>query len=186
MKIFINPGHMVGIDSGAVNQTLGVTEAAVVLDISNLVEKYLKQVGYEVMSLQSDNLNGESPSFKNVCATANDWGADAFVSIHCNAFNTEARGTETLCYSVDGEGGRLAKTIHNQLMPTLKTLDSTIPDRGIKEREIIYLILSEYEYKGILFNIVVDLDYEFTEFIVKDESKVDIIRMLVEDTIREI
>lgn len=56
----------------------------------------------------------------------------------------------------------------------------------IKEREIIYLILSEYEYKGILFNIVVDLDYEFTEFIVKDESKVDIIRMLVEDTIRKI
>ena len=68
MKIFINPGHMVGIDSGAVNRNLGVTEAAVVLDISNLVEKYLKQVGYEVMSLQSDNLNGESPSFKNVCA----------------------------------------------------------------------------------------------------------------------
>ena len=135
MKIFINPGHMVGIDSGAVNRNLGVTEAAIVLDISNLVEKYLKQAGYEVMSLQSDNLNGESPSFKNVCATANDWGADAFVSIHCNAFNTEARGTETLCYSVNGEGGRLAKTIHNQLMPTLKTLDSTIPDRGIKERK---------------------------------------------------
>ena len=112
-----------------------VTEAAVVLDISNLVEKYLTRAGYEVMSLQSDNLNGESPAFKNVCATANDWSADAFVSIHCNAFNTEARGTETLCYSVDGEGGRLAKTIHNQLMSTLKTLDSAIPDRGIKERK---------------------------------------------------
>ena len=40
-----------------------------------------------------------------------------------------------MCYSVDGEGGRLAKTIHNQLMPTLKTLDSAIPDRGIKERK---------------------------------------------------
>lgn len=33
MKIFINPGHMPGVDSGAVNDKYGVTEAGIVKEI---------------------------------------------------------------------------------------------------------------------------------------------------------
>lgn len=39
MKIFINPGHMPGGDSGAVNETYGVTEADIVKEIGAGVQQ---------------------------------------------------------------------------------------------------------------------------------------------------
>ena len=98
MKIFINPGHMPGVDSGAVNETYGVTEADIVKEIGAGVQQYLNRVGYDCMLVQSDNLCGESPNYTNICASANGWKADLFLSIHCNAAAEEAQGTETLVY----------------------------------------------------------------------------------------
>ena len=94
MKVFINPGHMPGVDPGAVNNELGITEADIVHDIGTRVIDYLDKAGCEVMLLQSNNLNGEAPG-ENICATANYWPADIFISLHCNAFNGNAKGTET-------------------------------------------------------------------------------------------
>lgn len=54
----------------------------------------------------------------------------------------------------------------------------------LKEQEIIYIKVSEYEYKGIEFNMVLDLDYDFTDFLVKDETKVNVIRKFVEDILK--
>ena len=104
MKIFINPGHMPGVDSGAVNKTYGVTEADIVKEIGAGVQQYLNRVGYDCMLVQSDNLCGESPNYTNICASANGWKADLFLSIHCNAAAEEAQGTETLVYSRDSKG----------------------------------------------------------------------------------
>jgi len=56
----------------------------------------------------------------------------------------------------------------------------------LKEQELIYIQVSEYEYNGIEFNMVLDLDYDFVEFLVKDETKIDIIRKLVEDMIKSL
>lgn len=56
MKVFINPGHMPGVDPGAVNPTSGLKECDVALAVGKLVEYYLKNAGCEVMRLQSDNL----------------------------------------------------------------------------------------------------------------------------------
>ena len=80
MKIFINPGHMPGVDSGAVNETYGVTEADIVKEIGAGVQQYLNRVGYDCMLVQSDNLCGESPNYTNICASANGWKADLFLS----------------------------------------------------------------------------------------------------------
>ena len=85
MKIYINPGHMPGVDSGAVNEEHGVTEAGIVKEIGAGVQQYLNRVGYDCMLVQSDNLCGESPNYTNICASANDWKADLFVYIRCNA-----------------------------------------------------------------------------------------------------
>ena len=70
MKVFLNPGHCPGVDSGAVNQTTGSQEADVALSIGKLVKGYLEAAGCEVQLLQSDNLmyDGEGPC---VCDTAN-------------------------------------------------------------------------------------------------------------------
>lgn len=82
MKIFLNPGHAPGIDSGAVNSAYGVTEAEICRDIGAKVKAYLLAAGCEVRILQSDNLAGESTG-PNVCATANAWPAD--ILLHCIA-----------------------------------------------------------------------------------------------------
>ena len=133
MKIFINPGHDVNRDSGACGNDM--READVVLDLGERVKAYLEQAGYEVILLQSDNLTGETPDLPCVCDEANASGADALLSIHCNACNGEARGIETLCFSLGGDGERLARAVQDSLVATLQGIDSTIPDRGIKVRD---------------------------------------------------
>lgn len=146
MKIFINPGHMPGVDSGAVNETYGVTEADIVKEIGAGVQQYLNRVGYDCMLVQSDNLCGESPAYTNICASANGWKADLFISIHCNAAAAEeAKGTETLVYSEDSkEATALAECIQNQIVKSLHTVD-----RGVKERPGL-AVLRETEMPAVL------------------------------------
>ena len=135
MRDFINAGHKIGVDSGAINKSLGVTEAEITLKISEQVQKYLKAIGHNVYVLQSDNLCGETPTDVNITETANDWGADLFVSIHCNAFNGTVRGVETCAYSEYSKGYKLAECIQSQLVDSLHKIDNNIPDRGIKIRK---------------------------------------------------
>jgi N-acetylmuramoyl-L-alanine amidase len=135
MKVFLNPGHAPKgyPDPGACNEELSLRECDIVFYIGGLAKRYLEIVGCEVDLLQSDNLidEGEGPS---VTARANASGADVFVSIHCNAFNQSVRGTETLYYSIDSAGARLACCIQKQLVTTLQQIDGAVPDRGIKAR----------------------------------------------------
>jgi len=134
MKIFINPGHMPNVDSGAVNEHLILRECDIALSIGNLLAHKLKITGHKVKLLQSNNLCGESPDYPNICAIANNWQADIFISLHCNAFNTKARGTETLCYNKNSNAGALAQLIQLQLINSLQNFDAALPDRGIKQR----------------------------------------------------
>lgn len=131
MKIFINPGHDQTYDCGAVNNNYGITEAAIAYEIGEKVAYYLNQVGYETQVMQSDNLYYDSPYADRpypVCQAANDWEADIFVSIHCNAANTVANGTETIVYRYGSDSTTLATYIQDQIVNSLGTTD-----RGIKE-----------------------------------------------------
>ncbi|MBR4696594.1 MAG: N-acetylmuramoyl-L-alanine amidase, partial [Selenomonadaceae bacterium] len=91
MKVFINPGHAPNgnPDPGACG--FGLRESDAAASIGSMVEERLKAAGVETYLLQSDALY-------SVPGVANDWGADLFVSIHCNAFNGVAKGTETCIY----------------------------------------------------------------------------------------
>ena len=128
-KIFINPGHdelslkgTYDYDPGAVNEDIPLYENEVAWNVGVLVKKYLEAAGCECEILQSESL-------RNIYESANDWGADYFISIHCNAFNEIAHGTETLVYPSDISGCRLAGKIQEQIIDSLETLD-----RGIKDR----------------------------------------------------
>ncbi len=130
MRVFVNPGHDLERDSGAVNPTTGLRECDVAAHIGKLVEQYLVAAGCEVQSIQSDNLNGETPGLPCVVQTANDWPADIFVSLHCNSANCVAQGTETLIYSRCTKAEDLARCIQNQIVEYLGTVD-----RGLKVRQ---------------------------------------------------
>lgn len=128
LRIFINPGHDMDLDPGACAN--GIREVDIALAIGEKVKKTMEVIGYPCQLIQSDNLNGETEGKPNVCATANNSGADIFVSIHCNsAGNSSAKGTETLVYSTGGKAELLAKCIQTQIVNSLSTAD-----RGIKER----------------------------------------------------
>ena len=141
MRVFLNPGHDTKYDSGAVhldaNGNVDLRECDVALQIGEAVKRYFEAAGCECCLMQSDNL---APSIVGrsqysdrqgltVTETANNWGADVFVSIHCNAFNGSARVTETECYSRISNGGALAQCIQDQLVSSINTID-----RGVRER----------------------------------------------------
>lgn len=133
MKIFINPGHDITLDAGAINKNLGLRECDVALKIANQLQIYLETIGYETQLMQDDDLS-------LVVFTANDYPADIFLSIHCNAFNQEVRGTETLIYQKNTLTELLANCIHQQLVNTLQKIDGDFPNRGIKERPNLYVL----------------------------------------------
>lgn len=125
MRIFINPGHDPNVDPGACGN--GLHEADVVLKIGKRVEGYLRAVGYEVKLFQYDGL-GE------ICADANAWKADLFISIHCNAATGTAKGTET--FSSGGKKStRLAECIQAQIINSLPVIN-----RGVKVGERLYVL----------------------------------------------
>jgi N-acetylmuramoyl-L-alanine amidase len=128
LKIFINPGHDMDLDPGACAND--IREVDIALAIGEKLKKTMEVIGYSCQLIQSDNLNGETEGKPNVCATANNSGADIFISIHCNsAANISAKGTETLVYSTGGKAELLAKCIQTQIVNSLNMVD-----RGIKER----------------------------------------------------
>lgn len=126
-KVFINPGHDPvsakggsGYDCGAWNPRLSLYENEVALEIANLVSKYLQEAGCGTRVFQSESLSG-------IVAASDEYDADVFVSIHCNAFNCQASGAETYSYYNSKAGGRLAACVQKQIVESLPVVD-----RGVK------------------------------------------------------
>ena len=126
MKVFINPGHDIDLDSGAVNPIHGTRECDIARDAGKMLARYLSTAGCEVRTVQSDDLG-------YVCEQSNEWGADVFVSLHCNEFNTQAKGTETLFKSFKGQ--ILANYIQSQIIRSIQTTD-----RGVKKRDDLWVL----------------------------------------------
>jgi len=131
IKVMINPGHG-GDDCGAVGN--GLIERDVALFIGQRIDSYLQAVGYDTKLFQYDGLQA-------ICDEANKWGADLFVSIHCNAFNGQAHGTET--FYVSERGKKLATAIQNQIVNSLP-----VTNRGIKTAN--YYVLNNTDMPAVL------------------------------------
>lgn len=165
MKVFINPGHMVGVDAGAVNGMHH--EAQIALNVGELVNNYLKNVGYDVMMMQSDNLCGESPAYPNVCSTANAWGADLFVSIHCNAAaNEQAKGTEVLIYNKWSRAEDLAECIQKQIVDSLGTVD-----RGVKVNQHL-AVLRETVMPAVLVEVAFISNEDDVQLLINNQDDI--------------
>lgn len=145
MKVFINPGHDLDYDSGAVSPRTGLRECEVAAHVGALVKHYLEAAGCTCKLMQSDNLAPTSTGRSRyadrqgptVTETANDWDADIFVSIHCNSAEAEeACGTETFAYALDGgEGEKLATCIQDQIVDVLNSVD-----RGVKANPELFVL----------------------------------------------
>ena len=132
MKIFIDAGHnYAGCDTGAIGN--GLREQDVTFQIAEALKPLLEGYGHEVKMSRNkitDSIGAtQAISIRERAVMANSWGADLFISIHCNAYNTLARGTETLVYSKNGSAYPFAERVQRAIVKALGTVD-----RGVKER----------------------------------------------------
>ena len=131
MRVFLNPGHAPNgnPDPGACG--CGLPECDVAKSVADLVEHYLTAAGVTVVSnMQCDDL-------WDITESANASGADIFISIHCNAFNGSACGTETCVYPGSADGNKLGACIQQQIVDSLGTAD-----RGLKARKDLWVLKS--------------------------------------------
>lgn len=126
----IDAGHG-GSDPGA--SALGIRECDIALTISEKIRFYLENIGVTIfMTRQKDvDVFGEYASLEAElqarCDISDKANADFLISVHCNAYNTEARGTETFYYANSAKGRQLAQCVQNQIIGL-----GDLVDRGIK------------------------------------------------------
>jgi len=140
MKIMIDPGHSGPCEPGACAG--GVTEAEVVLAISDQLSRLLVAAGYSVMMTRSDDcpLTG----LKWRAQLANCWRADLFLSIHANSYSEPtAHGSEVYYYPGSGRGLTLARLIQAELVGRLHTAN-----RGYMQKQ--FTVLQETKCPAVL------------------------------------
>ena len=130
MKIFVDAGHNhSGGDTGA--SGFGLKEQDISFYIAEKLAGLLRQAGHEVKMSRNaleDNIgNTVSESINGRANMANNWGADLFLSIHCNAGG--GTGTETLVYRHGSSAAGTAQKICNAVCARLD-----LKNRGVKER----------------------------------------------------
>ncbi len=116
-RVVLDPGHG-GRDTGAVGPA-GTREKDVTLDIAHRVAPVLAAQGLQVVLTRDDD---HFISLEERTARANAFGADLFVSIHCNASESHGhRGIET--YVLDTTRDAIAARVAARENAT--TLDSS-------------------------------------------------------------
>ena len=132
-RIVIDAGHG-GKDPGATGAS-GQFEKGFNLSLAQRVYQLLEQEPmFEPRLTRADD---EFVELEDRAAMANDWNADALVSIHGNTYKEQTiTGTETLYQNDDSIP--LAQSIQDHLVKTLG-----FPDRGVKEEHLKVLSLSQ-------------------------------------------
>jgi len=105
---------------GAVNEATGLSEFDFNDHLSIMIEKRVKRVLVQrvyrrTLAELPDDINSLDPDF--------------VVSLHCNAFDTKASGTEVLYYHRSKVGEKLAQILIERLVAQLH-----LPNRGIKPK----------------------------------------------------
>lgn len=108
------------LSPGAMNKAQGLTEFDFNDDLAKRIEGYVNEA---VIQRVYRRTWGELP------ADINTVDPGFIVSLHCNAFNTEASGTEVLYYHRSQNGKKIAEILHHRLVEYLK-----LKDRGIKPK----------------------------------------------------
>lgn len=100
-------------------------ESNLTREVGRLVTKYLRQLGHTVIECGCDSASSLNTSLSHRYNTANNNNVDYFISIHFNAFDGTAKGTEVLYYSSPDDK---MKAILNKICALGYT------NRGLKQR----------------------------------------------------
>lgn len=142
MKLYLDPGHG-GNDPGAQGKEL--KEKDVTLAIAKHIHSILTQ-DYENVSVKMSRTSDKTVSLTQRTDEANNWGADYFLSIHCNSFNGSAKGYEDYIHSSLSSSSKTAdyqNTIHKEVVKK-----NQLNDRGKKKAD--YHVLRESKMPALL------------------------------------
>lgn len=119
MKIFLDAGHG-GVNPGAIGVT-GLEEASTNLDIVLKLGRILESWGYDINYSRTTDIN---LSLEDRAIMANNWGADYFISVHCNSNeNPIYGGTSTFYYKENTIAEDFALVVNNALVRQLELRD---------------------------------------------------------------
>lgn len=122
IKVYIDLGHG-GHDSGAINKAHRESDRVLIVGLK--VRAKLEKTGKFEVRMSRDN--DTYRSLQQRTDDANNWGADIFISIHCNSStNKNANGVETYCLNFKYR--KLADHINNGILQCME-----LRNRGVKE-----------------------------------------------------
>lgn len=127
MKLYLDPGHG-GSDPGA--QGNGLKEKNINFDIARRIRNILTNE-YKGVHVRMSRTDDSTKSLTQRTNEANSWGADYYLSIHCNSFNGSARGYEDFIHSSLSDSSQTARyqdTIHAEVIKV-----NQLQDRGQKK-----------------------------------------------------
>ncbi|HIK05884.1 MAG TPA: N-acetylmuramoyl-L-alanine amidase [Trichormus sp. M33_DOE_039] len=111
MKYGIDIGHNCPPDTGA----RGIRfEDNLTVDVGTKVISKLQALGHEVVSCKPDRAASVRDSLSQRCNKANAARVEVFVSIHFNAFNGQANGTEV--FATSEAGRRIAQPVLDEII----------------------------------------------------------------------
>lgn len=119
MKIFLDAGHG-GVNPGAIGSN-GLEEASTNLDIVLKLGRILEAWGYDINYSRTTDI---TVSLEDRAIMANNWGADYFVSVHCNSNeNPVYNGTSTYYYKPNTIAEDFALVVNNALVRQIERKD---------------------------------------------------------------
>ncbi|MEN2767051.1 N-acetylmuramoyl-L-alanine amidase [Ornithinibacillus xuwenensis] len=127
MKLYLDPGHG-GSDSGASGN--GLLEKNINLDIALRIRNTLVN-SYENVEVLMSRTTDTTKSLQQRTDEANAWGADYFLSIHCNSFNGAAQGYEDYIHSNLSDSSLTAS--YQDILHTEVTRVNQLTNRGQKK-----------------------------------------------------
>lgn len=164
-KIMIDPGHG-GSDPGASGPS-APHEATLVLRCGTaLKNRIVNECGGTVKMTRSTDTFISLSSRK---ASSVSYDPYIFCSLHLNAFNTTAKGTETYYYHKTGNSSVLANKVQAQLIANFKTVSGFTPtNRGVKTANYTVIMGSSSVPAVLTEGLFVDNKTEWN--IIKSES----------------
>lgn len=109
-KIYFSPSDQTRNTYAAGN----TNEAEQCRKIALACVKAAKRCGFEALT---DAEAGGDYAMEHRIEQSNEWGADAHIPIHTNAFNGKVSGTRMFCFSIPGDGYDICKAIMEALAP---------------------------------------------------------------------
>ena len=129
-KFGIDLGHNCAYDGGA--NGVRFSENQLIMQVGTKVISKLRQLGHQVVECKPSTAKSPGHALRQRSYTANVARCDKFVSIHFNAFNGDAHGTEVLYLSTAGK---------NMAAPVLEEMAALgFRNRGLKYRNNLHVL----------------------------------------------